>query len=62
MQPKSCNWQVRGLRYLPNMRGTGAADNTSPETEESRKILVEALRNLQNLEQLVNGTLATPSS
>jgi hypothetical protein len=26
MLPKSCNWQVRSLRYLPDMRGTGAAD------------------------------------
>jgi len=23
---KSCNWQIRSLRYLPDMRGTGAAD------------------------------------
>jgi hypothetical protein len=24
--PKFCSWQVRSLRYLPDMRGTGAAD------------------------------------
>ena len=48
--------------YTESLDSEPAAADTSPEAEKSRKILAEALRTLQNLEQLVNGTTTTQSS